>query len=218
MQEERNIPISPENMNPKYMHEMLQSQPSDINEHLEVLSVLAETCTSILELGTRLGTSTFSFIHGLSEQKSENKKFIYCVDPVLSPNANMLAKIANIANVQICFYPHLSLTFELAGNVDMLFIDSMHCYGVLKKELNRFHKQVNKFIVMHDTFVDAVESELVRTKQPVEPISEALKIPKSELEEGLQRAINEFLTENSDSWQLYEKYENNNGLTILKKI
>jgi hypothetical protein len=43
------------------------------------------------------------------------------------------------------------------------------------------------------------------------------KIPKHEILNGLQPAIDEFLIANTD-WILDKQFKNNNGLTILKKV
>ena len=51
----------------------------------------------------------------------------------------------------------------------------------------------------------------------VKEYSEKLDIPKDELTEGLLKAVNEFLELNTN-WILNEKFEYNNGLTILKKL
>ena len=44
-----------------------------------------------------------------------------------------------------------------------------------------------------------------------------IMIPVEEIEKGLWPAVEEFL-ENNDNWELEKKYENCNGLTILKRI
>ena len=108
---------------------------------------------------------------------------------------------------------------------DILFIDSWHIYGQLIRELNMHHKKVNKYIILHDTTVDGVHSEIVRIpsrwnnrKKP-----HYLKIIKDsnfneyELKTGLWPAVEKFL-ENNKEWKIKERFTNNNGLTILEKI
>lgn len=46
----------------------------------------------------------------------------------------------------------LLLTFD--KNFDMVFIYTLHIYGKLKRELNKFSKITNKYIIMHDTTID----------------------------------------------------------------
>ena len=47
------------------------------------------------------------------------------------------------------------MQLDLDGPVDLLFIDTFHVYGQLKRELARFEGQVRRYIAMHDTEVDA---------------------------------------------------------------
>lgn len=46
--------------------------------------------------------------------------------------------------------------------VDMLFIDTFHVYGQLRRELARHHGSVSRYIVLHDTEVDKDPGEAVR--------------------------------------------------------
>ena len=48
------------------------------------------------------------------------------------------------------------------NKTDILFIDSWHCYGQLIRELDLHHKNVNKYIILHDTTVDEFKSEIIR--------------------------------------------------------
>src|SRR5207245_3408288 len=45
------------------------------------------------------------------------------------------------------------ITIELPP-MDLLFIDTWHVYGHLKRELERHQSKVRKYIIMHDTTVD----------------------------------------------------------------
>ncbi len=96
------------------------------------------------------------------------------------------------------------LTFICASSLeveieptDFLFIDSKHTYSQLKQELNLHAKNVRKWIGMHDTNFWGTNGE--------------------NGERGLNFAINEFLTDNM-SWEVELVLQNNNGLTVLKRI
>lgn len=108
---------------------------------------------------------------------------------------------------------NLDLEFD-NDTFDLTFIDTWHVYGQLKRELNKFSKITNKYIIMHDTTVDEFTGESVRFNLNVEKQSKDSGIPIEEIRKGLSHAINEFLDANDD-WMLLEKYTNNNGLTIL---
>jgi len=109
----------------------------------------------------------------------------------------------------------LELSFD--KNVDLTFIDTWHVYGQLKRELNKFSQITNKYIIMHDTTVDAIDGETIRLECDAEKQSEETGIPLDEIKCGLWKAIEEFL-ENNKNWILRERYHNNFGLTILERI
>jgi len=69
---------------------------------------------------------------------------------------------------------------------------------------------------MHDTEVDEIYGETIRGNLDAYKQSQETGFPIEEINCGLQKAIDEFLKENSD-WTIFEKFNNNNGLTVLKK-
>ena len=112
-----------------------------------------------------------------------------------------------------------NLELNLDEDVDLTFIDTWHVYGQLKRELARFAPRTKKYIIMHDTTVDEIQGESVRTIHKCNPEEQSRLsgIPLDEVLKGLGPAIEEFLFDNSD-WVLHEKFTNNYGLTILKRI
>ena len=109
------------------------------------------------------------------------------------------------------------LEINLNRNYDLIFIDTWHVYGQLKRELDKFSQYSKKYIIMHDTTLDGEFGESLRYKMNTEEQSKYSGFPIEEIEKGLWPAIDEFLKDN-DYWELEKKYENCNGLTILKKI
>jgi cephalosporin hydroxylase len=99
---------------------------------------------------------------------------------------------------------------------DLLFIDTWHIYGHLKRELSRWHPYVRKYIIMHDTLIDAVHGETIRCGWDAVQQSKESGIPVDEIRKGLKPAIHEFLTEHPE-WIVDLEYVNNNGLTILRR-
>ena len=69
---------------------------------------------------------------------------------------------------------------------------------------------------MHDTTVDAIYGENARGFHDDDYDSRISGIPVDEIRKGLWPAIREFLIDNP-SWILYERLDNNNGLTVLKR-
>mgnify|MGYP000161816068 FL=1 len=114
---------------------------------------------------------------------------------------------------------------DLLQKYDLTFIDTFHVYGQLKRELEKFSKFTNKYIIMHDTTIDGVIGEAKRgggygnyyyTNNKMDELSKITNLPVNEILNGLWPAIEEFLAMNHD-WKLKERFTNNNGLTILEK-
>jgi len=185
--------------------------PSDINEHIETLKNYTKECNSVAELGVANVTSTYAFLQGLVEAKFEDKK-LYCVDINKSPNVNIAFSFAKQCGIHTEFFQINSILVDIP-NVDLLFIDTWHVYGHLKRELEKHHSKVNKYIIMHDTEIDGIRGETIRdgSFKRVKGI-----YPDEEILKGLSPAIEEFLEKNKE-WKIKEVFTHNNGLTILEK-
>jgi len=180
-------------------YDLAKSTPSDINEHLETLYNLAKECNHITEMGVRNVVSTWAFILrnpeklvGIDIHTNENieeAKFIY-------PKWDF--KQADTTKIQI-------------EQTDLLFIDTLHIYSQLKKELALHANKVNKYIVFHDTETYGHKDEPTNWQTP-----QIMKNYFIENKTGLIPAIDEFL-ELNENWYIYKKYTNNNGMLILKR-
>ena len=101
---------------------------------------------------------------------------------------------------------------------DLLFIDTWHVYGQLKRELAYWESYVTKYMILHDTTVDGIQGESVR-ESAYYNIDEQVKssgFPREEITKGLQPAIEEFLA-NNPQWFVDIRLINNNGLTVLRR-
>lgn len=193
----------------------LCNRQSDINEHLPTLYRYARECESIFETGVRGCISSWALAKGLLEnEKPEKKLFLNDISPC---NISDLLDSTKSLPIKIDYKWINNLKLELPYSVDMTFIDTWHIYGQLKRELERFSKVTNKYIVMHDTEVDAIHGESIRCGWNAEQQSIESGFPVEEITCGLQKAIDEFLRGNA-GWTLDVCYINNNGLTILRKI
>lgn len=191
----------------------------DINEHLPTLMLLTTECDSVAEMGVRGIVSTWAFLQGLAKGKSVSeggKKQIHCVDIEPIPAIEAVGKIARDANISLDFIQHDSATVVLPP-VDLLFIDTWHVYGHLKRELAFHHSNVNKYIVLHDTEVDSIYGESLREGMNVQDQVLQSGYPEEEITRGLSFAIDEFLQSHPE-WKLHAHYVNNNGLTVLKRV
>jgi hypothetical protein len=190
------------------------SQASDINRHLPVIYKYARQCESISEFGVRGIVSTWALLRGLIENGGQ-KKELFCVDIEDIPEMENVQNIARENGITVTFQRHESATCSIP-EVDMLFIDTWHVYGHLKRELNNHHGRVRKYILMHDTEVDGLVGESVRMGWDLAEQARRSGYREQELRWGMQRAIAEFLAGHPD-WKLLRRYHHNNGLTILAR-
>jgi len=190
----------------------LANSPSDINEHLPTLRVLANQCQHICELGVRGVVSSWAFLTGLAEQKEPSTLWM---NDVQDCNLEEI-KAQKPPQVQLQFVLGSDLEVALPKETDMTFIDTFHCYGQLRRELARFAPITRKFLVMHDTTIDAECGECVRGHADVAQLMRETGWDRHDITTGLWPAILEFL-ERSPEWVLVHRYMNNNGLTVLAR-
>jgi hypothetical protein len=200
-------------MNIENKYKDLCETPSDINEHLPTLHDLATQCQHVTELGVRGVISSWALLRGLPEGGT------LFMNDITSCDVSEIQHVAKTEkNVDITFVEGDDLKIDIPTETDMTFIDTWHVYGHLKRELARYAPITKKFIVMHDTTVDADHGETVRCRWNAERQSTTTGIPVDEITKGLWPAIEEFLAENVGTWELIKRYTNNNGLTIIKRI
>lgn len=193
----------------------LCNKKSDINEHLPTLYKYASECESVIELGVRGVISTYAFVYGLLNNNSPQKKIL--MNDILPCNINELLQLTNNLKIDVKYEWINDLDLKIEENYDLTFIDTWHVYGQLKRELEKYSKVTNKYIIMHDTTVDDYKGETIRNGWNAEEQSEKTRIPVDEINKGLVPAINEFV-ESNKNWKIREIFTNNNGLTILEKI
>jgi len=197
-------------------YNILCNRPLDINEHLPTLYKYAKECNSIIECGIRGCISSWAFVLGLIDNKNNTPKKIMLNDIEVCDIDDLLTNIKNINNLQVEYKWCSDLDLEVAENVDLVFIDTLHVYGQLKRELEKFSKITNKYIIMHDTTVNEIYGECTSLNWNIENMSKITNFTPDELTKGLKPAIDEFLINNND-WVIHEIFINNNGLTVLKK-
>ena len=170
--------------------------PGDINEHFPALKRYAEKCDTVYELGTRAIVSTWALLAG-------KPKKLVTVD-IIPPeqyggDLQIVIDACKRDEVDFSFVLGNSLEIEIE-ETDLLFIDTIHTYEQLSKELKLHANKVKKYIIMHDT-----ESEKDFNLKP-----------SGVTEGGLGKAIAEFLNSNP-VWSVREVFTNNNGLTVLER-
>lgn len=189
--------------------------PSDINQHLKTISNLSKECESIFETGVRGVVSSWAIVNGLNKNKSKSKSFF--MNDIEEIDVKEIENICQNLNIDITYKWIDNLKLKLERKYDLTFIDTWHIYGQLKRELELFSKITNKYIVLHDTTIDAEESESVRQGYDIKKQALESGFTIEEISKGLWPAVTEFLSENSN-WVLKKRYTHNNGLTVLEKI
>jgi hypothetical protein len=188
--------------------------PSDINEHLPVLYKYAKECESVIECGVRGCVSSWALVFGLLNNNKEIKKIL--LNDKMECDIDELLNETKTLPIEISYQWKNDLDLELTSNYDMVFIDTWHVYGHLKRELAKFGPITNKYILMHDTTIDEIDGETIRCGWDANKQSEETGYTVDEIRSGLDKAIINFLETNTD-WELAEKLTNNNGLTVLIK-
>jgi hypothetical protein len=171
----------------------LCAEESEINEHLPTLRRLAAECEIVVEFGTWFCKATTALALGA------RRKFITCDHLVWGDVEEIKRHIELLESLTGPKFQFVQADTALPGifeSCDLLFIDTLHCYRQLRAELAAHGNKARKYLVMHDT---AQFGEVGDDFGP-----------------GLRPAIAEFLAANSH-WTVDAVYENNNGLTILRR-
>ena len=179
-------------------------EPSDINEHLPTLLKYGKECEHITELGIRWVSSTWPLL-------LSNPKKMISIDIVKHPNIDDVIEFSKEYNIDYTFIESDVLDMEIE-NTDLLFIDTLHTYNQLIKELELHSIKVSKYIILHDTVTFGNTDEIIYDE------SSNLIKNQTVTKTGLKTAALDFLnSEIGKDWLIFEEYFNNNGLLIMKK-
>lgn len=119
---------------------------------------------------------------------------LVCYDLTRQPAVDVLARASEGTFFQ--FWEADVLKVEIAPT-DLLFIDTTHDYEQLEAELRLHAGKARKYIVLHDTTTFGEKGE-------------------TEGRRGLWPAVEAFLAEGA--FRLKDRWENNNGLTVLERV
>ncbi len=186
----------------------------DIQEHLVTLYEYASKSNSVFETGVRGCISSWAFLYGLLSNNNGVKKKLLLND-INVCDIDELLQVSGSLNIEVNYIWENNLFIDVSENYDITFIDTWHVYGQLKRELDKFSKITNKYI-MHDTTIDGEIGESVRNGWNIVQQSIETGMPIDEIYKGLWFAVDEFLEKNND-WYLVKRFTNNNGLTIIGK-
>lgn len=178
-------------------------KPSDMHEHMPNLKMYADECETVTEMGVRGIVSTYAFMIS----KCKKLTSIDIVNPsVHGANIQDIYDIAKNIGKEFTFIQADTTKIEIEPT-DLLFIDTLHAYDQLKKELELHASKAKKYIIMHDTVTFGQYGHTVE-----EP---AMLFPNIK---GLSYAIQEFMESHRNEWAYDRIYYNCNGLTVIKRI
>ena len=186
--------------------------PGNINEHLPTHYRFTQECNSVVEIGVETMISTWAFLYGLKP----GGKYIG-IDLKYPPVEKfILAKLcAEKKGLDFNFFAKSDMLVspEEIGNVDLIFIDSLHTYCHLTYELEKFSHLAQKYLSFHDS---SFPWEYIDDDQYRGDYSE---YPEwyDRTKRGVWPAIEDFLLRHHE-WELIERHTNNNGFTVLKRV
>ncbi len=140
---------------------------------------------------TEMGTRTAVSTTALLAAQPEK---LVCYDKVRHPQVDVLKAAAG--RTDFLFHKADVLHVEIE-ETDLLFLDTWHVYEQLAEELRLHAGKVRKYLVLHDTTTFGAYGETAGHR-------------------GLWPAVEEFLA--LGTFQLKERYTNNNGLSILEAV
>lgn len=191
----------------------------DMCHFAPVLRRLASHGSSVVEMGVRSIVSSWALLLGLYEfgGAPPSAKWMLSVD-LRGIKFNAPIQAGQSCGLNVSFVQHDSATVALPAAYDLLFIDTMHTYGHLRRELAAHANRARRYIVLHDTIIDGVVSDIVRLrgKEAVPGLAKVIGYSEDEIRRGLQDAIDEFLTQHAE-WTVFEHYSSYPGLTVLAR-
>lgn len=177
----------------------------------ELISRYAHQCNTIVELGSGSLSATWSLLLG-------KPGHVWCVDQQ-TPNPqrlDQLKKLSKVAGIEVVFIRANVLTLDLASfpSIDLLFIDTWHVYGQLKRELRRYAPLVRHYILIPNTEIDKWFGESLRAGSNTREQADTEDWPLHEVHLGMKAAIEEFCTV-FPTWREEAHFSTHYGLTIL---
>jgi hypothetical protein len=117
---------------------------SNIVLHLPVLEWYASLCDHVTEFGVEDGHSTTAFIAGCKGE-------VVSYDVVFTPVARQLQKMSLPCKWTFIKADTIDPETTIAPT-DLLFIDTLHTYNQVKRELDLHGDKARRYIAFHDTY------------------------------------------------------------------
>ena len=136
-------------------YEELLNTPSDCNMHFPTIRKYVSEGDLVVELGVRNVVSTWALL-------ANKPSTLVSVDVVHPPVANLdeVTEAAKEQGTQFGFVHQDSTVIDLGQPIDVLFIDTLHLYSHVIKELWRHSHKVRKYIIFHDYHIPEVSAAI----------------------------------------------------------
>ena len=155
-----------------------------VKYHLPTLKKYASECDTITEMGVDSVNTTWSFL-------SSRPKKLTSIDIINTKAPEIVALAGELAEKEgIDFKFVLGDTTQIQIEpTEFLYIDTLHTYPQLKRELELHPQKVSKYIAFHDTHMF----------------------------KDMAKALWEFLEKYPSDWEICYQTEESCGLTIIKR-
>jgi hypothetical protein len=202
-----------------------KSMCRDIAEHVDVMYEYALGCVHVTACGLIEEVTPWVFARALHDGHTARKAAsdagppprLVCTDVWWRSYICTVREVCTAHGISFRFMKGNDLDLALEPT-DLLFIDTWHVYGHLKRELEQLSPLVRRYIMVHDTTVDEVVGESVRCRMNIKEQARESGYPEEEIRRGVGPAIAEFIDRHGDEWALEARFTHCNGLTIFKRV
>jgi hypothetical protein len=193
----------------KTLARSLLNLPNDIQLLLGILRAYIDDQDTVLELGSRQGSSTGMIL------ESAPRRFA-TVDLHVTPTVAAMHKYgrecskASPENYFTVQGDDLEVKIPFENEVDMMFLDTLHASWLLQLEMIKYPPSVKHYMAFHDSFSYTHHDE-------VYPGVVERRNDKNRHWRGLKVAFDDFLRTHKDEWVEDMSYIHNNGLYVLRR-
>lgn len=124
--------------------EMYGHRNCDIAPHLPVLEYFAGLCGHVTEFGVREARSTVALCAGCRGE-------VHSYDIEHTSGAKMLPNTPGLPCKWVFHQADTGADDLVIAATDLLFLDTLHTYDHLRKELRNHGRKAGKYLIFHDT-------------------------------------------------------------------
>jgi hypothetical protein len=176
--------------------------PTAMTVHLPRLRALAEGLPLAVEFGVKRGASSSALLLGAAR--------VVSYDIVETPEA---LRLKAAAGDRWTYRIQNSITADVPA-CDLLFVDSLHTFDQVDRELARHAESVRRYLVFHDVLTFGSVGANGETGAQMWTYRLGESVPQSCL--GIRPAIDALMIRDR-SWQIAASYTDSHGLLVLER-